>query len=58
MVKLNLLMAIDEKSVIYYEINKETTKEDSFLELMKNLVDEIEKKIFKITLVMDNLTSH
>ena len=57
--KLNLLMAIDEKSVILYKLIKETTTEKTFLEFLEELLNEIKiRKIEKYILIMDNLSSH
>ena len=57
--KLNLLMAVNEKEVIYYQLNKETTNEESFLLYMKNLLDVLKnKKEEHYIIVMDNLSCH
>ena len=57
--KLNLIMAIDNSSVIYFEINYETTTQESFLKFMENFVKTIkEKKIVKYVIVMDNSSCH
>ena len=52
-------MAINKNSVIYYEINKETTNESLFLNFMKNFVTNIRQKIIEhYIVVMDNLSCH
>ena len=57
--KLNLLMAIDEEKIIYYEINKENTDEAVFLNFMDKLNHEIiEKKLTPYVIIMDNLSCH
>ena len=57
--KLNLLMAIDEAKIIYYEINKENTDETIFLNFMKRLNQEIIKiKLTPCVIIMDNLSCH
>ena len=57
--KLNLIMAIDDINIIHFEINKENTNQDIFLQFMKNLLREIKlKNIKKYAIIMDNLSSH
>lgn len=57
--KLNLLMAINEKEVLYYKLNKETTNEERFLNFMENLLKKLDdKKDEKYVIIMDNLLSH
>ena len=57
--KLNLLMAVTEKEVIYYQLNKESTNEESFLCYMENLLNKLkEKKEEHYIIVMDNLACH
>lgn len=57
--KLNLIMAIDNESVIYYEITEGTTTQDSFYTFMEKLLNKIkEKNLGKYAIVMDNLSCH
>ena len=52
-------MAVDDKNIIYFEINKENTNQDVFLLFMENLLREIKlKNIKKYAIIMDNLSSH
>lgn len=57
--RLNLIMAIDENSVVYYEINSESTTEDKFYNFIQKLICEItSKKLYPCVLVLDNHSSH
>lgn len=57
--RLNLIMAIEENSVVYYEINDESTTEDKFYNFIKKLVHEINSKnLFPCVLVLDNYSAH
>jgi len=57
--KFNLILAVYEKGVVYYEINKANTDEETFLNYMDNLKKEIEKKnIWPYLIVLDNLSCH
>lgn len=52
-------MAVDDKNIFYFEINKENTNQDVFLLFMENLLREIKlKNIKKYAIIMDNLSSH
>ena len=57
--KTNLILAVNEDGVIYYEINKDNTKEDNFLSFMEKLMIKIkEKKIEHFVIILDNHSSH
>lgn len=57
--KLNLLMAIDNDSVVYYEFKEESTNEEIFYNFMKNLIFHLKKKkIFPSILILDNFSCH
>ena len=57
--RLNLIMSIDENQIIYYEINKESTTQNIFLQYMKNLKQYLDKKNYdKYVILLDNLSSH
>ena len=57
--KRNLILAIDEKQVIYYEITKENTTEEVFLNFMKKLKEKLDMIIYpKFVVCMDNHSSH
>lgn len=57
--RASIIMAVDENDVIFYQINKENTSSEKFLEFMK----ELNKKLYNIkygkyVLVLDSLSSH
>lgn len=55
----NLIMAIDDSSIIYYELTKETTNKDTFLKfIQKDIFKLNEKKVKKYVLILDNLSCH
>ena len=57
--RLNLIMAINDEKVLYYEINKNSTNEESFYAFMEKLNDVIKnEKIYPCVLVLDNLSCH
>lgn len=57
--KSNLLMAVDDKNVIYYEISDESTTEKTFINFIKNLIKTLKEKYEgKFIIVLDNLSSH
>ena len=57
--KRNLIAAVDNKSVIYYEINEENTDESIFLKFMKNLKIKLElMNISNFVIILDNLSCH
>ena len=57
--KSNLLLAVDEKNVLYYEITDDTTSEAIFLSFAKNLINKLKDNYNKkYILVLDNLSSH
>lgn len=57
--RLNLLMAVNEDSIVYYEINYESTNEDRFFKFTEKLISEINSKnLFPCVLVLDNFSSH
>ncbi len=57
--KLNLLMAVNKDGIIYYEINEESTTQESFLNYMNNLVNKIkENHKENYVIIMDNLSVH
>ena len=57
--KFNLLMAIFQKGVLHFKLNKDSTNENNFLEYMKELINVIkEKKIFPYVLILDNYSAH
>lgn len=57
--KFNLLMAVYEKGVLHFKINKDNTNENNFLEYMQDLIKTIkEKKLFPYVIVLDNLNVH
>lgn len=52
-------MAINDEKVLYYEINKNSTNEESFYAFMEKLNDVIKnEKIYPCVLVLDNLSCH
>ena len=55
----NLIAAVGENNVIYYEINDENTNENIFLNFMKNLKLNIDKmKIDRYVVILDNFSGH
>lgn len=57
--KKNLIAAVDDSQIIYYEITDENTTESIFLNFMSNLNKKIkEQNINRYVLVLDNLSSH
>ena len=57
--KRNLILAIDEKQVLHYEITEENTKEEVFLNFMKKLKEKLDFIIYpKFVICMDNHSSH
>lgn len=55
----NLIAAVGENEIIYYEINDENTNENVFLNFMKNLKFNLEKlKIDKYAIILDNFAGH
>ena len=57
--KFNLIMAIDDSSIIYYELTKETTNKDTFLKFIQKVILKLnEKKVEKYVLILDNLSCH
>lgn len=57
--KRNLIAAVDNTSVLYYEINEENTDESIFLKFMKNLKNKLEKiNIYNFVVILDNLSCH
>lgn len=55
----NLIAAIDEKDIIYYQFNDDNTNENIFLNFMENLKLKLEKlKIDKYVIILDNFTGH
>lgn len=57
--RLNLLMAINQDSILHYEFNFETTDEDIFYKFMKNLIEIISKKnLNPCVVIMDNFSCH
>lgn len=57
--RLNLIMAIDEEKIIYYEINENSTNEEVFLHFMEKFYEEIIKKnLVPFVLILDNLSCH
>ena len=57
--RINLIMAINDEKMLYYEINKNSTYEESFYEFMEKLNDVIKKeKIYPCVVVIDNLSCH
>ena len=58
-IKLNLLMAVSEKQVIYYKISEINTSGEQFLIFMKDLIDKMDDNDKKHSIfIMDNLSSH
>lgn len=57
--RFNLILSVNEKGVLYYEINKENTNENIFLTYMDSLFKKIKEKIIgPYLIVMDNLNIH
>ena len=57
--KSNLIMAIDSKSVIYYEICDKSTNENIFFNFIKKLITKLKNDSVKnFVLVLDNLSCH
>ena len=57
--RASIIMAVDENDVIFYQINKENTSSEKFLEFMKELNKKLNNiKFGKYVLVLDNLSSH
>jgi len=57
--KQNLIAAIDEQQVLYYNITEQNTSENTFLDFMEKLLEKIkEKNIGKYVIIFDNLSSH
>ena len=57
--KVNLILSVYEEGVLYYEINKPNTKEENFLEYMKNLLNTINDKGLKnYVIILDNYSAH
>ena len=57
--RYNLIMAINELGVLYYEINSTNTNENSFMSFMENLKKIIEKNnIGNYAVFLDNLSAH
>lgn len=57
--KKNLIAAVDERNLLYYEINDDNTNEKIFLEFCKNLKNKIdENKIDKYVIILDNFSVH
>ena len=57
--KSNLIMAIDDKSVIYYEICDKSTNENIFLNFTQNLITKLKNESAKnFVLILDNLSCH
>lgn len=55
----NLLLIVDNKSIIFYKINKESTNQKTFLAFMQEFLKIIKTKEQKpFILVMDNLAVH
>ena len=52
-------MAVNKDGIIYYEINEQSTTQDSFLNYMNKLVNKIKEiKKEKYVIVLDNLSVH
>ena len=52
-------MAINDKKVLYFEINREPTNEETFFSFMEKLKEAIKKEnINPFVLVLDNLSCH
>ena len=57
--KKNLIAAVGESNLIYYEINEQNTNESVFLQFMKNLkVKLIEMNVGQFVVILDNLRCH
>lgn len=57
--KSNLIMAIDNKSVIYYEIRDNSTNENIFLNFINNLITKLKNEsVENFVFVLDNLSCH
>ena len=57
--KFNLLLAVDEKEVLYYKINEFSTDSKNFLDFIKELnVTLLKKKYNNYVLILDNLSAH
>ena len=55
----NLIMAVNDDSVLHYEINDESTNEERFYKFMETLREIIlEKKLSPYVIVLDNLSCH
>jgi uncharacterized pyridoxamine 5'-phosphate oxidase family protein len=57
--KLNLIMAVSNQNVIYYEISKENANNNTFKKFMINMINSIdEDKLKNYIFIMDNLSCH
>ena len=57
--KVNLILSFYYEGILYYEINKPNTKEENFLEYMKNLLNTINDKVIKnYVIILDNYSAH
>lgn len=57
--RYNLILSVYEKGVLYHQINKDNTNENTFLNYMINLIMKIKEKINgPYLIVMDNLSCH
>lgn len=57
--KRNLIAAVGESEIIYYEINEQNTNESVFLQFMKNLKIKLEQmNINQFVIILDNLSCH
>ena len=57
--KANLLMAVNEKGIVHFELKEESTNQNSFLNFMNNFLLKIkEKPENKYVIIMDNLPVH
>ena len=58
-IRSNLSLIVDNKSIIFYKINKESTNQQTFLAFLKDFLKIIKTKEQKpFILVMDNLAVH
>lgn len=57
--KINLILSTNENGILYYELNNENTKEQTFLSYLKNLMKIIkEKNITNYAIILDNYSVH